>query len=138
MTMQPLPLCRRETALPTYGRPSRPGFLPQLRSQAVRPTRPGVQTPLNEQAWQLALASHPDRTFVRYLIRGISYGFRISFNRSCPLQSSHQNMLSAHEHPEVVQAYLDKERSTPTDLDILPALHVNRFGVIPKGHNKWR
>jgi hypothetical protein len=44
--------------------------------------------------------------------------------------------------------WLDKERSVgrllgpfaPNDLGILPALHVNRFGVIPKGHNtgKWR
>ena len=48
----------------------------------------------------------------------------------------------------MVQAYLDKERSVgrllgpfaPNDLGILPALHINRFGVIPKGHNtgKWR
>ena len=106
-----------------------------------------VQTLLNKQAWQLALALHPHRAFVRYLIRGISDGFRIGFKRSCPLQSSHQNLVSVCEHPEVVQAYLDKERPVgrllgpfaQNDLDILPALHVNRFGVTPKGHNtgKW-
>ena len=44
-----------------------------------------VQTPLNKEAWKLALASHPDRAFVRYLIGGISEGFRIGFNCSCPL-----------------------------------------------------
>ena len=48
----------------------------------------------------------------------------------------------------MVQAYLDKERSVgcllgrfaPNGLGILPAVHINRFGVIPKGHNagKWR
>jgi hypothetical protein len=48
----------------------------------------------------------------------------------------------------VIQAYLGKERFighllgpfAPNDLGILPALHINRFGVIPKGHNtgKWR
>ena len=46
----------------------------------------------------------------------------------------------------MVQAYLDKEQSVgllgpfaPNDLGILPALHLNRFGVILKGHNtgKW-
>ena len=57
-------------------------------------------------------------------------------------------MLSSREHPEVVQAYLDKERLagrmlgpfTQGDLCALPALHINRFCVIPKGHNsgKWR
>jgi hypothetical protein len=54
----------------------------------------------------------------------------------------------AREHPEVIQAYLGKERFighllgpfAPNDLGILPALHVNRFGMILKGHNtgKWR
>jgi hypothetical protein len=51
-------------------------------------------------------------------------------------------------HPEVIQAYLDKECaagrmhgpfSSPA-LGGLPPLQVNRFGVITKGHNtgKWR
>ena len=107
-----------------------------------------MQTPLNKRAWKRALASHLDRAIVRYLIRGISDAFRIGFNCSCPLQSSHQNLVSGREHPEVVQAYLDKERSVgcllgpfaPNGLGILPAVHINRFGVIPKGHNagKWR
>ena len=107
-----------------------------------------VHTPLNTQAWELALAPHPDRAFARYLLRGINEGFRIGFDRACPLQSTHCNMLSARQYPDVVQAYLDKERSagrmlgpfTPDDLRNLPRLQVNRFGVIPKGHNtgKWR
>ena len=57
-------------------------------------------------------------------------------------------MLSACMHPDVIQAYLDKECaagrmlgpfSAPA-LGGLPPLHVNRFGVIQKGHNtgKWR
>jgi hypothetical protein len=57
-------------------------------------------------------------------------------------------MLSACMHPEVIQAYLDKECaagrmlgpfSSPA-LGGLPPLQVNRFGVITKGHNtgKWR
>ena len=107
-----------------------------------------MQTPLNRLAWELALASHPDQAFVQYLLRGISEGFRIGFDRTCPLQSTSRNMHSAREHPEVVQAYLHKERLAgrllspfaQNDLGSLPALHTNRFGVIPKCHNtgKWR
>ena len=57
-------------------------------------------------------------------------------------------MQSASEHPEVIQAYLDKECAlgrmlgpfNTADRHALPRCQVNRFGVIPKGHNtgKWR
>ena len=57
-------------------------------------------------------------------------------------------MLSALQHPEVVRGYLDKECSmhrmlgpySQAEVLSMPPLHINRFGVIPKGHNtgKWR
>jgi len=55
-------------------------------------------------------------------------------------------MLSARQHPDVITEYITKELSLGrmlgpfTDSNGLPPLHVNRFGVIPKGHNtgKWR
>ena len=57
-------------------------------------------------------------------------------------------MRSALDHPEVVQQYLDKECSlgrmlgpfSAAEMSRLPVCHINRFGVIPKGHNteKWR
>ena len=107
-----------------------------------------VQTPLVCQAWEAVLVGHPDRAFARYVTRGIREGFRIGFHRSRPLRSAARNMLSACMHPEVIQAYLDKECAagrmlgpfSPPALGGLPPLHVNRFGVIPKGHNtgKWR
>ena len=56
-------------------------------------------------------------------------------------------MLSACMHPEIIQAYLDKECAagrmlgpfSPPALGGLLSLHVNLFGVIQKGHNtgKW-
>lgn len=107
-----------------------------------------VRTPLNHQAWEAALRDHPDRAYARYIITGISNGFRIGFDCSHPLQSAPRNMLSAQEHPEVVGAYLYKERAAgrllgpflPESIGVLPPLQINRFGVIPKGHNtgKWR
>ena len=68
-----------------------------------------VHTPLNPAAWETALASHPDRAFARYILKGIREGFRIGFSRTCPLRSAHRNMPSARLHPEVVQAYLGLE-----------------------------
>ena len=57
-------------------------------------------------------------------------------------------MHSALEHPEVVRAYLDRELSLGRMLGPFPKVatlslapcYINRFGVIPKGHNtgKWR
>ena len=55
-------------------------------------------------------------------------------------------MPSAHEHPQVVTEYIAKELSLghllgpfPESI-VIPGLHLNSFGVIPKGHNlgKWR
>ena len=108
-----------------------------------------VHTPLASTAWEAALAAHPDRAFVRFLLHSICWGFRISFHRSAPLRSATHNMHSAVEHLEVVRSYLEKECSLghmlgpfpPSAWPSLPLpLHINRFGVIPKGHNsgKWR
>ena len=55
-------------------------------------------------------------------------------------------MSSANQHPEVFQEYLEKELSLGRMLGpfpstgVFPRLHVNRVGIIPKGHNtgKWR
>ena len=55
-------------------------------------------------------------------------------------------MPSAQRHAQVVKDYLQQELSKGrmlgpfTSTEGLPPLHINRFGVIPKGHNtgKWR
>ena len=107
-----------------------------------------VQTPLKASAWASALAAHPDRAFVRYLVFGIREGFRIGFHRLSPLRSVAHNMQSALDHPDVVRAYLDSECCRGRMLGPLsesvwvsfPPCHINCFGVIPKGRNKgkWR
>ena len=90
----------------------------------------------------------PGPGLVRFLLSGIKKGFRIGFDRRIHLRSAARNMLSASEHPEVVQAYLDTECSRGGMLGpfssparaLLPPCHVSRFGVIPKGRGtgKWR
>ena len=109
-----------------------------------------VRTLLRASAWASALAAHPDKAFVRYLLAGIMEGFRIGFRRPVPLRSAQRNMQSALDHPDVVQAYIAAECargrmlgpfSPSAQVQVsLPPCHVNRFGVIPKGRNtgRWR
>ena len=107
-----------------------------------------VQTLLRVEAWEKALSRHPDTAFAHYVVNGLRHGFRIGFNHSSLLRSAATNMESARQHPEIISDYLAKEQSlgrmlglfTEEMLPNLPSLHINRFGVIPKGHNtgKWR
>ncbi len=107
---------------------------------------PSVSTPLVTASWADVLASHPDQAFASYIVRGLQEGFRIGYSRCTPLQSAQVNMQSAREHPEIIADYIQKELSlgrllgplTPSETP--QATHINRFGVIPKGHNtnKWR
>ena len=55
-------------------------------------------------------------------------------------------MDSTRQHPHIITEYIQKELSLARmlgplkEMQSLPPLHVNRFGVIPKGHDtgKWR
>ena len=120
----------------SWARPPLDSTLPELRL---------IHTPLASHAWEAALTLHPDRAFTQYIMEGLYQGFRIGFQRQCPLKPATSNMQSARDHPEVVQRYIDDELSKsrflgPFRQGQLPSLHINRFGVIPKGHNtgKWR
>lgn len=57
------------------------------------------------------LKNHPRQEFASYMyiLQGMSSGFRVGFNRSCPLSSVKNNMHSASKHPEVVAQYLSEE-----------------------------
>ena len=77
--------------------------------QSLPPCLSQISTPLNITAWFQALRHHPDRALARYLINGLTHGFRIGFRLPAPLRSASRNMLSAQQHPEVVQEYLAKE-----------------------------
>ena len=105
-----------------------------------------MHTPLKAATWSQVLVAHPDKAFARYLLAGITEGFRIGFRYGSPLTSSSANTASAIQHPEVFEEYLSKELSLgrmlgpfPSSMN-LPYLQVNRVGIIPKGHNtgKWR
>jgi len=107
-----------------------------------------LSTPLCYTAWEHALQEHPDQQLVQYILRGISGGFRIGFNKqSVDLESSKSNMLSAEEHPQVVSSYIETEVGANRMLLIGTreeaqklAIHCSPFGVIPKKNKpgKWR
>ena len=99
-----------------------------------------VHTPLRLDAWEKALAAHPDPAFARYICQGLRHGFRIGFRHESPLKPAAGNMESARLHPEAVSGYLQKESRLGRMLgpfmesELVPQSQVSRFGVIPKGH----
>ncbi len=114
--------------------------------EAVDPRLGAVTSPLNLAAWDRCLQSLPDQSFRKYILSGISQGFRVGFSRSQPLKSARNNTQSAGAQGLVIDEYLRKECELGRVLgpfrlgDLEPAPHVSRIGVTPKGHqqNKWR
>ena len=80
-----------------------------------------------------------DRWLVDYVVQGIQNVFKIGFDyRRTQTKRVSSNMRSVLEHPEVVRDYLAKECAEgrifgPFDINQLPQVSVNRFGVISKG-----
>ena len=89
--------------------------------------------------------THPDQSFVTYVLDGLQNGFRVGFNpASVSLKSATQNMPSASLQPSVIDYYLSTELAKgrvagPFSSPPLPHLHISRFRVIPKKHQpgKW-
>ena len=82
------------------------------------------------------LRGHPDRAFVDYVVNGIKEGFRIRFNRSCPLKSACSNLPTPQG--SLVQDYLSREVSlsrmvtwTSPNMD---QLHISPLELISKRH----
>lgn len=108
------------------------------------PAMDTITTPLNWQAWDEALAGHPDQRFRQYIVEGVRDGFRIGYDTQAAemgLRSSPANMASALEHPEIIGEYLSSDGRVlgPLDPAAFPYIHTSRFGVVPKGStDKWR
>ncbi|KAL5509536.1 hypothetical protein EMCRGX_G004926 [Ephydatia muelleri] len=69
----------------------------------------------------------------------------IGFVRGRSLKSASANMFSSFQHPDIIQEYISKVLDLsrmlgPLDPTCYTTVHINRFGVVPKGHNtgKWR
>ena len=125
-----------------------------LHLEAMRPAQAvtdprllGIHSPLQVDEWSELLKAHPDQQYVAFLLRGMTFGFRVGFNRAQKLRPAKRNMKSALERPSVIQDYLEQESSQQTNLGpFCPqdmkhlSIHTSKFGVIPKKHapGKWR
>lgn len=119
---------------------------PQSAVKTPPPLGP-ISSPLSThiRAWERRLRSHPDREFAEYILQGLEHGFRVGFDYRQQLTPAKRNMQSALDHSEVVEKYIQEEREGsrllgPFRRGEIPNLHINRFGVIPKGRatGKWR
>ena len=105
-----------------------------------------MQSPMTAAVWEVALANHPDVPYRDYLVKGLHHGFRIGFGYgSLQCASAGSNMQSAEVRPNVIADFLASELRDgrvlgPVAPAIAEAVHVNRFGLVPKGHQpgKWR
>ena len=62
-----------------------------------------LSTPLSLPAWRRKLEKHPDQDYVKYILSGIDYGFRIGVDDAREFKSAIQNMLSARQTPQVIE-----------------------------------
>ena len=97
-----------------------------------------VQSPMSADVWEEHLHDQPDRAYCAYLVDGFRIGFRYG-ERDC--RSAVSNMQSAVAHPEVVSRFLLAEVRAgrvlgPVRQDVAASIHVNRFGLVPKGHSQ--
>ena len=82
--------------------------------------------------------THPDQSFVTYVLDGLQSGFRVGFNpASVSLKSATQNMPSASLQPSVIDDYLKTEIAKgrvagPFSFPPLPHLHISRFWSHPQ------
>ena len=96
-------------------------------------------------AWSHHLVQHPDKEFVRYIMEGLCFGFRLGFDHvrySCV--RARGNMASTRQDSNLVSSYLDEERSLgrvigPLDIEAFPIVQCSPMGLVPKGSSgKWR
>ena len=101
-----LPLCSTGGGLPLSLSPFASSSLDSSCSSFVGPSSrlPIVArvTPLNLREFQKELSQHPDRAHVAYVVDGIRDGFRTGFVSESV--SARRNMLSASEHPSVIDS----------------------------------
>ncbi len=109
-------------------------------SRCTIPELRTVSTQLKVDAWEILLSDYPDKAYVHYIIRGLRDGFRIGFQWDSRLTSAVCNMHSTRLRPAAISGYIADELSKGRMLGPFPLtwrewVHVNRFGLIPKGHN---
>ena len=100
-------------------------------------------TPIDIDALEGELNTHPDQVFAATLVRNLREGFHIGY-AGPEFSLEFLNLILAYEHPDIVSAYLDKEIalgliSGPYPIPPFPNFRCNPLGVVPKKTpGKWR
>ena len=100
------------------------------------------RTPLRHSQFGRELAHHPNKAWVSWLLQSINKGVSLGYTgprgpRTTP------NLPSAHLHPDIVTAELQKECAAgrvigPSSVPPLANLKCSGVGVVPKKNGKWR
>ena len=105
-----------------------------------------VESPLVIDRWVAWLQRYPGQQLAKYVLKGISTGFRIIFNYSNSLRRTPcVNLLSAFQNPQVVSKHLEEEKELgriigPLEAALAHKVHTKLFGVISKQRHslgKW-
>ena len=69
-----------------------------------------VVSPLKWQEWERELEEHPDKEWMKFLVRGIRAGFRLGHDQSVvEVTGRRGGMYKALEHKAIIDEYLAKE-----------------------------
>ena len=101
-----------------------------------------VNTPIDVSRLSELLFSHPDRSFVNFLINGFAHGFDLGY-RGPITDGCQRNLLSARSHHAEVSAALAKEVARghtlgPFASPPFPVLHVSPLGAVVKKDSTYR
>ncbi len=105
---------------------------------------PRGPTPIIAQAFTHYTCHHPDQRFAQYILKGISQGFHIGFDKGCRLKQNWRNHPSSLENPVVVTSHIKTEVERGCLVGPLPPfqvsqVHVSPLGLVPKPHtDRWR
>ena len=84
--------------------------------------------PLPVGAWRGYMVNHPDNRFAKYIVCGLSEGFRSGFDHSHRTRPSNRNMKSAGVNKSVVSGYVAEEMQRTrllASLSLHPGLSVS-------------
>ena len=74
-------------------------YCTEINPEILPPHALKITTPFIASQWEAPLVNHPDRHLVRYLLIGITEGFRIGFQRGHKCRRASSNMRSAITYP---------------------------------------
>ena len=105
-------------------------------------SKPTPWTPLRPFILERELSNHPDKAFVKRLINDLCHGCFIGYEGP---QFSYcaNNLVSAYQHPTVIDATLEKECQLgrilgPFQHPPLPNFRTSGLGLVPKHDGGWR